>query len=244
MLGGMSGTVNEVAGELRDVYGTDVATIPTNRRNCRQRYRERLLASEDDKWRYVVERIRATHAEGRPVLVGARSVVASEHLSELLTREGLPHEVLNARKDKYEAGLVAEAGVRGRITVATNMAGRGTDIKLGEGVTDIGGLHVIATDRHEARRIDRQLFGRCGRQGDPGTHEEIVSLEDQLVEANAGPVALAARAQGGGADARVRKAAVVLAQQRAERLHARMRRATLKTDERVANRLAFSGRSE
>jgi preprotein translocase subunit SecA len=248
MLGGMSGTVNEVAGELRDVYGNDVATIPTNRPNRRQRYRERLLASEDDKWRYVVERIRAIHAEGRPVLVGTRSVVASEQLSELLTQAGLPHEVLNARRDKYEAGIVAEAGVRGRITVATNMAGRGTDIKLGDGVTDIGGLHVIATERHEARRIDRQLFGRCARQGDPGSYEEIASLEDQLVHIHLSDwlkrVAHKLLESGSPLGERGAMMLVARAQMKAQGRAGRMRVQMQKMDEYLSNVLAFTGRLE
>jgi preprotein translocase subunit SecA len=248
MLGGMSGTVNEVAGELRDVYGTDVATIPTNRRNRRQRYRERLLGSEDEKWRYVVDRIRAIHAEGRPVLVGTRSVVASEQLSELLTQEGLPHEVLNARRDKHEAGIVAQAGVRGRITVATNMAGRGTDIKLGDDVADLGGLHVIATERHEARRIDRQLFGRCARQGDPGSYEEIASLEDQLVRIylpdwlqRAAHRLLASGSRAGELGAMM---LVARAQRKAQARSGRMRVQMQKMDEYLGNVLAFTGRLE
>jgi len=248
MLGGMSGTVNEVAGELRDVYGNDVATIPTNRPNCRQRYRGRMLVSEDEKWRYVVERIRAIHAEGRPVLVGTRSVVASEQLSELLTREGLPHEVLNARKDRHEAGIVAKAGARGRITVATNMAGRGTDIKLGDGVSDIGGLHVIATERHEARRIDRQLFGRCARQGDPGSYEEIASLEDQLVHIHLSDslkrVAHTLLESGSRLGELGAMMLVARAQKKAQGRSGRRRVQMQKMDEYLSNVLAFTGRLE
>ena len=248
MLGGMSGTINEVAGELRDVYGTDVATIPTNRPNRRQRYRERLLASEDDKWRYVVERIRTVHAEGRPVLIGTRSVVASEHLSELLTKAGLQHEVLNARRDEYEADIVAKAGIRGRITVATNMAGRGTDIKLGEGVADLGGLHVIATERHEARRIDRQLFGRCARQGDLGSYEEIAALEDHLVCIYlSDPLQRIARKLLDSGSRPGETGAMLLvarAQMKAQARSGRMRVQMQKMDEYLGNVLAFTGRLE
>ena len=121
------------------------------------------------------------HGQGRPVLVGTRSVAASEYLSQLLTKAGLSHRVLNARQDQEEAEIIAQAGQRGQITVATNMAGRGTDILLGPGVKELGGLHVIATERHEARRIDRQLFGRSGRQGDPGSYESFASLEDDIL---------------------------------------------------------------
>src|SRR5262249_20294699 len=155
-------------GELWSVYRLPVVTVPTNRPLQRQQQGTRVYPAATVKWDAVVTRIAHLHQRGRPVLVGTRSVVASEHLSRLLGLAGVSHPVLNAPQDREEAEIVAHAGEWGRITVATNMAGRGTDILLAPGVVDRGGLHVIATEGHEARRIDRQLFGRCGRQGDPG----------------------------------------------------------------------------
>jgi preprotein translocase subunit SecA len=183
------------------------------------------------------------------VLVGTRSVEASELLSGLMEEAHLPHRVLNARQDKEEADIISEAGQPGHITVATNMAGRGTDIRLGPGVAEMGGLYVIATERHESRRIDRQLFGRCGRQGDPGTSEAMVSLEDELVTTYVGKLLQWAGAAGvimpgsflgrwiGGILFR-------RAQRTAERLHARTRHDLLKMDEHMSESLAFSGRTE
>jgi preprotein translocase subunit SecA len=197
----------------------------------------------------VVKTVSEMNRMGRPVLVGTRSVAASEHLSRLLTDAGLSHNVLNARQDKEEAEIISKAGERSRITVATNMAGRGTDIRLAPGVAEIGGLQVIATERHEAGRIDRQLFGRCGRQGDPGTSEAIVSLEDELVTVQVSKplqwVAKALLRKPGTWIARVAgKFLFQRAQRAAERLHARMRRDLLKMDERLGDALAFSGRPE
>ncbi len=196
----------------------------------------------------VVKRIAALHRRGRPVLVGTRSVAASEHLSELLAAVELPHRVLNARQDKEEADIVARAGELGRITVATNMAGRGTDIRLASGVVERGGLHVIATERHEAGRIDRQLFGRCGRQGDPGSHEAFVSLEDEIVVVYAGRIARwlarVATWMPGRTGDRVAVLVARRAQRAAERLHSRIRRDLLKHDEQLETALAFAGRPE
>src|SRR5262249_44397317 len=146
----------------------------------------RVYATTEAKWAGVVAHVKRVHARGQPVLVGTRSVGASEHLSRLLTAAGLSHQVLNARQDRAEADIIAHAGEPEHIVVATNMAGRGTDIRLAPGVAERGGLHVIATEGHEARRIDRQLFGRCGRQGDPGSHELLVSLEDEIMTVYAG----------------------------------------------------------
>ncbi|MGH7303951.1 MAG: prepilin peptidase, partial [Candidatus Rokuibacteriota bacterium] len=184
-LAGMTGTARETAPELWSVYRLAVVPIPTNRRLHRHGAPDRAHPTAEAKWRPLVERIAALHRQGRPILVGTRSVAASEHLSGLLTAAGLPHRVLNARQDKEEADIVAGAGELGRITVATNMAGRGTDIRLGPGVREKGGLHVLATERHEAGRIDRQLAGRCARQGDPGSHEAFVSLDDEIVAVHA-----------------------------------------------------------
>ena len=182
------------------------------------------------------------------MLVGTRSVGASEELSRLLTAAGLKHQLLNARQDKEEAEIVAQAGQAGGITVATNMAGRGTDIKLGKGVEPLGGLHVIATELHESPRIDRQLFGRSGRQGDPGSFEAIVSLQDELsrVYLKGLPLVLAQRLVGDGrgvSQALLRKL-VRFAQVRAEASHAAIRRELLTMDEQLGDLLAFSGKGE
>jgi len=166
-----------------------------------------------------------------------------------MTRAGLPHRVLNARQDKEEADIIAKAGEEHRITVATNMAGRGTDIRLGAGAAQKGGLHVMATERHEARRIDRQLFGRCGRQGDPGTSEAMVSFEDELMTMHIGKslrwvaAAISKKPNGFLSDG-MAKILFGKAQRRAERLHARMRRDLLRIDEQLIGSLAFTGRME
>jgi preprotein translocase subunit SecA len=213
--------------------------VATNRPLHRSSLGERVFASADQKWDAIVASIRGVHASGRPVLVGTRSVAASEHLSRLLQADGLPHQVLNARQDQEEAEIVAGAGERGRIMVATNMAGRGTDIRLASGVEELGGLHVIATERHEAARIDRQLFGRCGRQGDAGSYELFASLEDEIFERHAGALGrLLARTPA------LARWALRRAQRRAERLHQRARRQLLKLDDHLERALAFAGRGE
>jgi len=200
------------------------------------------------KWVEVLKRIKEIHKSGRPILVGTKSLADSEYLSTLLSKAKLTHRVLNAKQDAREADIIAQAGQAGRITVATNMAGRGTDIRLGDGVAERGGLHVIATERHEAGRIDRQLFGRCGRQGDPGSFEAIVSLQDELLK-----MYLPARMQGllknnnDGKESSVGKwgrSLIRLAQYRAQRQHKQIRRDLLKADEVLTNTLAFTGRVE
>lgn len=180
-LSGMSGTAREADTELWQSYGLAVITVPPNRPCARQHWPDRYFATESAKWEAIVAEARRVHALGRPILIGTRSIVASERLGAMLTAAGLEPRVLNATRLKEEANVVALAGGPGRITIATNMAGRGTDIKLGEGVAEAGGLHVIATERHESGRIDRQLFGRSGRQGDPGSAQAFVSLEDELI---------------------------------------------------------------
>jgi preprotein translocase subunit SecA len=244
-LAGMTGTASEVAGELWSTYGLAVVKVPTNRPVVREDLGERIYPSQPEKWEAILERVKAVHAQGRPVLVGTRSVSASEHLSGLLQRAGLAHRLLNARQDKEEANIVAEAGQPGRITVATNMAGRGTDIRLSREVLSAGGLHVIATEFHESRRIDRQLFGRCGRQGDPGSFEAIAALDDELLKTYLGPVARTAAGSAGSAipPALVRQFRR-MAQARAERANAAIRRALLSSDEKMGDMLAFSGRGE
>jgi preprotein translocase subunit SecA len=181
-LAGMSGTLMPNFREMRRVYRRWVTKIPTNRPVIRVQAEDAVLPTDDAKFAAVVEQIQEMREKGRPVLVGTRTVEKSEKLSKLLTEAGIPHEVLNARQDQREAEVVGDAGQWAKVTVATNMAGRGTDIKLGKGVAEVGGLHVIGTERHEAERIDRQLAGRAGRQGDPGTAQFFVSLEDQLLE--------------------------------------------------------------
>jgi len=176
---GMTGTAASQARELMQIYGLEVEVIPTNRPMIRVDHPDILHETKAEKERAVIEEIRRAHATGRPVLVGTGSVEESERLSAMLG--DLPHEVLNARDDEREAAIVARAGERGAITVSTNMAGRGTDIRLGGGVADLGGLYVIGMNRHESRRIDHQLRGRAGRQGDPGESRFFVSLEDDLV---------------------------------------------------------------
>ncbi len=186
-LAGMTGTAWASARELRKIYRCDVVRIPTNRPEIRQRLPERVFGTADAKWAAVVDEICRMHAEGRPVLVGTRSIDKSEHLSRLLRERGVEHQVLNAHHIAEEAEIVARAGQPGRVTVSTNMAGRGTDIKLGEGVAERGGLHVVCTEMHDSARIDRQLIGRCGRQGDPGTYRQFLSLDDELLFSGLGP---------------------------------------------------------
>jgi preprotein translocase subunit SecA len=248
-IAGMTGTGHEVAGELWNAYRMPVVTIPPHRPCQRIFLGERVLLTAAAKWQAVVERIDELHQQGRPVLVGTRSVAASEVIAERLVARGISHRVLNARQDADEAEIVASAGEAGRVTVATNMAGRGTDIALGEGVAGLGGLHVLATERHDAARIDRQLFGRSARQGDPGSCESIVSLEDELCTTHGGWLAAWARAVAKPLGRLtlaqpLGRLALAQAQRRAGRLHARIRRDLLKADTQLDTLLAFSGRPD
>lgn len=180
-LSGMTGTAETEANEFHDIYGLDVNVIPTNRPVKRIDENDRIYKTRREKYNAVIDAIKAAHAKGQPVLVGTASVESSELLGRMLKREKIPHTVLNAKYHMQEAEIVSRAGLKGAVTISTNMAGRGTDIKLGEGVHEAGGLYVIGTERHESRRIDRQLRGRCARQGDPGMSRFYVSFEDDLM---------------------------------------------------------------
>ncbi len=180
-LAGMTGTAMTSAEEFRKVYEIDSIEIPTNKTMVRKDLPDIVYKTEEEKFRAIAKKLKTLREEGQPALVGTIAIEKSEYLSALLSREGVPHEVLNAKNHEHEAAIVARAGQLGSVTIATNMAGRGTDIKLGEGVREVGGLCIIGTERHEARRIDNQLRGRAGRQGDPGTSQFYVSLEDELM---------------------------------------------------------------
>jgi len=180
-LAGMTGTAETEASEFLDIYKLGVLVIPTNRPVARKDANDSVYKTKREKYNAVLNEIKTVHSLGRPILVGTVSVEVSENLSRMLTRAGIVHSVLNAKFHQQEAEIVARAGQRASVTIATNMAGRGTDIKLGQGVPEAGGLHVIGTERHEARRIDRQLRGRCARQGDPGSSHFFISLEDDLM---------------------------------------------------------------
>ena len=180
-LAGMTGTAETEANEFHDIYKLPVNVIPTNRPVARNDANDTIYKTRREKFQRIVRELQERHGRGQPVLVGTISVETSELLSRMLKRVNVPHAVLNAKYHQQEAEIVSRAGQRGAVTIATNMAGRGTDIKLGPGVTDLGGLHVIGTERHESRRIDRQLRGRCARQGDPGSSQFFISLEDDLM---------------------------------------------------------------
>jgi len=244
-LSGMTGTACEGTREFWQIYHTPVVAIPTNRPCIRRNLPDRVYATDAAKWRAIVDEIQRLHTTGRPILVGTRSVRSSEHLSRLLAEKGLEHEVLNAVRHAEEAQIVAGAGQRGRITVATNMAGRGTDIKLGREVPDLGGLHVLATERHEAGRIDRQLFGRAGRQGDPGTAQTFVSLGDELVTRYLPHLGKIIAKRFGQTDREISslftRKLFNHAQRKAERMALRQRKGVLKTDDWLDEYLGFAG---
>jgi preprotein translocase subunit SecA len=191
-LAGMTGTAETEAAEFHDIYKLDVLPIPTNTPNLRIDENDLIFKTRREKYNAVIAAIEGAHAAGQPVLVGTASVEASETLSRMLKRARIPHAVLNAKFHRQEAEIVALAGQRGAVTVSTNMAGRGTDIKLGEGVTGLGGLFVVGTERHPSRRVDRQLRGRCSRQGDPGRSRFFISLEDDLMRHHGAPGHMAA----------------------------------------------------
>ena len=245
---GMTGTAREVSGELWSVYSLMSRRVRPNKRSRRRDQGVQVFATEAAKNSAVLRLTRKMHALGRPVLIGTRSVAASETISDLLSEAGLDHNLLNARQDKQEADVIGRAGLRAAITVATNMAGRGTDISIDPEVDAKGGLFVIATEPHDARRIDRQLYGRCARQGDRGGHIMIASLEDELVvQAFGARVARLARTLAfwrGRVPGLIFRPLVRMAQLSAERRNASLRRALLRHDDSIEDLLAFSGRTE
>ncbi len=180
-LSGMTGTADTEAVEFKEIYKLDVTVIPTNRPMVRKDYPDMIYKTQKEKFHAIADEIAVCHSKGQPVLVGTVSIEKSELVSEMLKQRGVPHSVLNAKQHELEAEIVAEAGQAGKVTIATNMAGRGTDIVLGEGVKELGGLHILGTERHESRRIDNQLRGRSGRQGDPGSSRFYLALDDDLM---------------------------------------------------------------
>ncbi|MDT8421903.1 MAG: prepilin peptidase [Desulfuromonadales bacterium] len=247
-LAGMTGTAREVSDELWSVYDLRIRKIPLHRPSRRQELPPRVYARAEQKWAAVVDAVRDVRGQGRPVLIGTASVADSELLSARLTAADIPHHVLNARQNQQEAEIVANAGRRARVTVATNMAGRGTDIPLGKGVAELGGLHVIATCRNEARRIDRQLYGRCARQGDPGSHQSFLSLEDEHLRQQLSPAVLKRLQRRTEGNRPLQQKLNLLslrgAQKKIENRHRNARKALLQQERQTGRLLAFSGHLE
>jgi preprotein translocase subunit SecA len=223
-MGGMTGTAWEAAPELWQIYQRPVIRIPTNKPCIRKQLPVRMFDTMDQKWDAVVARVVELNTKGVPVLIGTRSVLASEEVSKRLQLAGRQHRVLNATQSKVEAEIVSQAGQQGQITVATNMAGRGTDIKLSRNVAELGGLHVISTEPHGSFRVDRQLFGRAARQGDPGSAQMFTCAEDDLFLRHAPKLRRAWRSIG--ADRLIK-----IAQAHAERLARFNRKQVLKADD-------------
>jgi len=244
-LTGMTGTASEAGNEFWQIYHLPVVSIPTNRPCIRKNLPNIVLSGEQAKWERIVQEIKQVHATGRPILVGTRSVYSSEHLSELLKAERLDHQILNAVYHRQEAQIVAQAGREGKITVATNMAGRGTDIKLGRGIAKLGGLHVISAEPNDSARIDRQVYGRCARQGDPGSAQGIFCLEDEIVlrYAKHSSAWLRKRYANNANDisSPLVRGMFHLAQSRAERLALRQRKSVMRTDHWLDEQLGFAG---
>lgn len=244
-LSGMTGTAQEAAGEFWQVYGLPVITIPTHRPCVREEKPDRVYDRDEAKWDGIAQEVQRIHQTGRPLLVGTRSVTASERLAALLQARGLPVRLLNAVHLEEEAQIIAQAGEAGHVTISTNMAGRGTDIKLGKGVAALGGLHVIATERHESRRVDRQLFGRAARQGDPGSAQAFVSAEDELVRrylpGGAREILVQSLRRSMPGHERLAAACFALAQRKAQSLAYKQRRAVLRTDLWLDEALSFAG---
>jgi preprotein translocase subunit SecA len=245
---GMSGTLTEAQAELRSVYGLRVQRVPLRKPSRRRNLGTRVFVIGEDKWQAVVERVRRLQQAGRPVLIGTDSVADSDQLSIRLAAACIEHQVLNARQDSEEAAMVARAGEPGRVTVTTNMAGRGTDIPLAAGVAERGGLHVICCQHNSSPRIDRQLHGRAARQGDPGSVETILSLQDGLLARSLpGPLRGAAIAMAGVRrllPARIGMFLARLPQRQEERRQRAQRKLLLKQDRNSEGRLSFAGRGE
>ncbi len=237
-LSGMSGTGWEARHELWQNYKLVTTRLPTHRPCIRKQLPERVFPTLEAKHAALIADLQAVHAEGRPVLVGTRSVASSEQISKLLEALKLPHQVLNAVRHEEEAQIVSKAGQRNAITVATNMAGRGTDIKLGTGVAKLGGLHVICAERNDSRRIDRQLFGRAGRQGDPGSAVVYSSYEDTLIKRYATRLTRSFY----GPHSPLSKRAFDLAQRRAQHLGRQQRKQVMRMDDQLNEQLGFAGR--
>lgn len=239
VLAGMTGTAREARAELWSRYRLPVVPIPTNRPCVRRAAPACIVRRADDRWAALLEEIEAVHQSGRPVLVGTRTVEASERLSVGLASRGIAHSLLNAVRHDQEAAIIAGAGGRGAVTIATNMAGRGTDIRLAEGVAELGGLHVVVTEPHESSRIDRQFFGRAARQGDPGSVRLFASLDDEVFLRSAPRLARLARA------AALPRAAMGLllrvAQRRAQSIAGRRRDAVMRADDWLEKGLGFAG---
>jgi preprotein translocase subunit SecA len=244
-LSGMSGTAREAAGELWQIYGLPTITIPPNKPCRRVQLPDRFFTDETAKFSAIVAEVEKLHATGRPILVGTRSVKTSERLWEQLAARGLAAKILNASRLTEEAELIALAGERGRIIIATNMAGRGTDIKLGRDMAALGGLHVIASERHESGRVDRQLFGRAARQGDPGSAQAFVSIEDELfgkfLSKPAAKTLTQAWQRNLPGKERLAKSAGNLAQRKAQKLARHQRRNVLRSDVWLEEALSFAG---
>lgn len=247
-LSGMTGTAKEVAGELGSIYNLAVVRIPTHTPGRRIYHPDRVFQTELEKWQAVAVRVAELHAKGVPILLGTRSVADSEIASNMLTERGLTHKVLNAKQDHEEADIISLAGETGQIVIATNMAGRGTDIKLGSGVSELGGLHVILSERHEAGRIDRQLAGRCARQKDPGSFEAILSMEDAVLlpylKGTFKWLAYNVASQDSARGEMVRLQLIRFAQYRTEQTQSKVRKNLLKSDRQTGGILSFSGRPE
>lgn len=235
-LSGMTGTASTEAQEFKEIYKLDVLEIPTHRPCCRKMENDEIYMTEREKYNAILKEVRDVHGKGRPLLIGTESVDVSEKLSRIFKQNGLEHTVLNAKQNDREAEIVAQAGKRAAITIATNMAGRGTDIKLEAGVADIGGLYVVGTTRHQSRRIDRQLSGRCARQGDPGTSKFFISFEDSLLRLFASPritgiLQKFRPPEGEPITARMLNKSIETAQKRVEQRNYTMRKHTLEYDD-------------
>lgn len=247
-LGGMSGTAREVSSELWSVYGLRVRRIPLHRPSKRLKMATQVYPSAKEKWAAVVKAVEEMQNTGRPVLIGSGSVADSEYLSRMLTLEGITLRILNARQNREESEIIAASGQKKHITIATNMAGRGTDIPLSDEVAELGGLHVLAACCNEAKRIDRQLSGRCARKGDPGSHQTILSMEDEQILENYHPLLVrfinSYTPKGGLIQRKLNLLIMRRAQMRIERRHREARRALIQHDKHTGRLLTFSGHME